>query len=119
MLRPIPSRILRSTAEVRVCTGADLYQNQAFEGFTVEHVHLQPTDRIVKGTGNTDHQLTSILFADARHSTAFDWRGAFDSAHLRGGDVFVTVRGVEYTVLSVDALYDDSDRFHHWEIGLG
>ena len=40
------------------------------------------------------------------------------SAHEIGGDMRVVVRGVEYTVFSVDALRDDTDLFHHWEIGL-
>jgi hypothetical protein len=35
-----------------------------------------------------------------------------------GGDVKVTVRGEEYTVFSVDELRDDTDQFHHYEIGL-
>ena len=30
MLRPIPARIMRSTAMVKVCTGVDLYQNQTY-----------------------------------------------------------------------------------------
>jgi hypothetical protein len=35
-----------------------------------------------------------------------------------GGDVKVIVRGQEYTVFTVDELRDDTDMFHHWEIGL-
>jgi hypothetical protein len=30
----------------------------------------------------------------------------------------VVVRGVEYTVVTVDGLRDDDDRLHHWEIGV-
>jgi hypothetical protein len=30
----------------------------------------------------------------------------------------VVVRGEEYTVFSVDELRDDTDNFHHYEIGL-
>jgi hypothetical protein len=30
----------------------------------------------------------------------------------------VIVRGQEYTVLSVDALRDDTDNLHHYEVGL-
>ena len=118
MLRPIPSKILRSTATVKVCTAVDVYQNQTYATYTVEHVHLQPTDRIVKSKDNTDHQLSSLLFVDGRHSTPFDWRGRLEAAHSIGGDVRVIIRGVEYTVVSVDALRDDTDHFHHWEIGL-
>ena len=119
MLRPIPSSVLRTTATVKVCSGTDIYQNQTFTTYTVKHVHLQPTERIVKTSGNTDRQLASLLFVDARRSKpSLDWYALLKSAHDAGGDVFVTVRGVEYTVETVDGLRDDTDRLHHWEIGL-
>lgn len=119
MLKPIPSRILRSTATVEVCSGTDIYQHQTYETYTVQHVHLQPTERIAKSPDNTDLQLTSILFVDAKHSTPpLDWRGLLQQAHNNGGDMRVTVRGVTYTVAACDGLRDDTDRLHHWEIGL-
>jgi hypothetical protein len=34
------------------------------------------------------------------------------------GDIKVTVRGIEYTVFTVDELMDDTDCFHHYEISL-
>ena len=118
MLKPIPAKILRSTATVTACTGVDRYQNQTVETYTVNHVHLQPTNEIRKTVSNTNVTLRSILFADRKHSTPLDWWGLFETATAIGGDVKVTVRGVEYTVFSVDELRDDTDCFHHWEIGL-
>ena len=120
MLKPIPARILRSTALVKVCTGVDMYQNQVYgQQYTVNHVHLQPTERIVKTNTNTDQQLSSILFVDLRHSSpALNWAQLLKSAHDKGGDVRVIVRGFEYTVAMADLLRDDTDRPHHWEISL-
>ena len=119
MLRPIPARIMRSTATVRACTGIDQYQNQTFAEYTVKNVHVQPTNEIRKTAENTDCTLRSILFVDRKHSTpTLDWWALFDTAHTLGGDVKVTIRGVEYTVFSVDELRDDTDQFHHWEVGL-
>ena len=120
MLRPIPSKILRSTALVKVCTDTDVYQNPVYgEQYTVNHVHLQPTDRIVKTKDNTDQQLSSTLFVDERHSTPqLDWKQLLDKAHEKGGDLRVIVRNAEYTVVTVDELRDDTDRRHHWEVGL-
>ena len=118
MLRPIPSRIMRSTATVLVCTGTDLYQNQIYDEYTVHRVHIQPTAEIRKSTTNTDEMLTSILFVDARISSPqLDWWKLLSDAHAVGGDMRVIVRGREYTVLSVDELRDDTDRLHHWEVG--
>ena len=119
MLKPIPARIMRSTAQIKACVGVDRYQNPVYEDYTVTHVHIQPTNEIRKTPDNTDCTLRSILFVDGKHSTpALDWCGLFNAAHSIGGDVKVIVRGVEYTVFSVDELRDDTDCFHHWEIGL-
>ena len=118
MLRPIPARILRTTATVQACTALDKYQNQTYTTYTVKKVHLQPTNEIRKSPNNTDCALRSILFADGKHSTPLDWWSLFNTAHELGGDVKVIVREQEYTVFTVDELRDDTDLFHHWEIGL-
>ena len=119
MLKPIPAKILKSTATVKVCTGVDMYQKQTFEEYTVKRVHLQPTNEIRKTQSNTDIVLRSILFVDARISTpALDWLSMLHTAHNLQGDMKVIVRGEEYTVLSVDELRDDTDGIHHWEVGL-
>ena len=119
MLRPIPARILRSTATVKVCSGTDMYQNQTYDTYTVNRVHLQPEERIIKGIDNTDQHLNGTLFVDLRHSTpALDWRALLQQAHDNGGDMRVIVRNIEYTVISADGLRDDTDRLHHWEIGV-
>ena len=119
MLRPIPAKIMRSTATVKACTGLDRYQNQTYAEYSVTKVHIQPTNEIRKTADNTDCNLRSILFVDKKHSTpTLDWWSLFNTAHQVGGDVKVIIRGVEYTVFTVDELRDDTDCFHHWEIGL-
>lgn len=119
MLRPIPSRILKSTATVKVCSGVDMYQNQTYTEYTVSKVHLQPTNEIRKTQDNTDCVLRSVLFVDARVSTPFlDWCSLLQTAHVNQGDMRVIVRGEQYTVMTVDALRDDTDNLHHFEVGL-
>lgn len=118
MLSPIPARILRSTATVTVCTGVDMYQNQTFDTYTVNRVHLQPSSDIRKDRTNTEQQLRATLFVDAKLSTPhLDWGELLRAAHAAGGDMRVTVRGVEYTVLIVDELREASDQLHHYEMG--
>lgn len=120
MLKPIPEKILQSVATVTVCTGVDRYQNQTVDTYTVKKVHLQPTNEIRKATDNTAINLRSLLFVDARISKPhLDWAVLFQTAQEAKGDMKITVRGVEYTVISVDELRDDEDRLHHYEIGLG
>ena len=110
---------MRSTATVKACTGVDFYQKQTYTEYTVKHVHLQPTNELRKTAVNTSNVLKAILFVDNKHSSpSLDWNALFLTAQEKAGDIKVTVRGIEYTVFSVDELRDDTDMFHHWEIGL-
>ena len=119
MLRPIPYRILKSTATIKACTGLDRYQNQIYTEHTVQRVHLQPTNEVRKTKDNTDCVLRSVLFVDCRYSRpVLDYFQLFNTAHGMGGDVRVIVNGETYTVQTVDCLYDDTNKIHHWEIGL-
>ena len=119
MLKPIPAQILKSTATVKVCTGVDRYQKQTYTETTVKRVHLQPTNEIRKTETNTDCTLRAILFVDCRISTPrLDWCGLLRAAHDASGDMRVIVREVEYTVMGVDELRDDTDQLHHWEVAL-
>ena len=119
MLKPIPAKILKSAATVKVCNGVDRYQNQTYTEYAVKRVHLQPTNDIRKTQDNTEINLRSILFVDARISTPkLDWCALLQTAQALPGDVRVVVRGVEYTVIDVDELRDDTDTIHHWEISL-
>lgn len=119
MLKPIPAKIMRTTITVHACTGTDRYQKPTYTDYTVKKVHLQPTNEIRKTADNTDCVLRSILFVDKQHSTpSLDWNELVNVAHAKAGDVKVVCRGETYTVFTVDALRDDSDCFHHWEIGL-
>ena len=118
-LRPIPSKILKSSATVNVCSGVDFYQNPTFTTYSVTRVHLQPTNEIRKTLDNTDCTLRAILFVDARISKPLlDWCALLKTAHDNKGDMKATIRGVEYTVMGVDELRDDTDNIHHWEVSL-
>ena len=118
-MRPIPAKIMRSTATVKCCTGIDRYQNPAYETYTVKKVHLQPTNELKKTAVNTSNVMRAVLFVDRRHSTPnLDWMNLFKTAQEIPGDIKVIVRGIEYTVFTVDELMDDTDCFHHYEISL-
>ena len=119
MSKPIPSKILKSTATVKVCNGTDLYQKQTYDEYTVSRVHLQPSNEVRKTADNTEVVLRSILFVDAHTSTpALDWFALLMTAHSNRGDMRVIVRDWEYTVIGVDELRDDDDQLHHWEVAL-
>ena len=119
MLKPIPAKILKTSATLKVCSGVDRYQNQTYTDYAVKRVHLQPTNEIRKTQDNTDCTLRAILFVDARISTpALDWCALLQAAHTVDGDMRIIIRGTEYTVIGVDELRDDTDNLHHWEVSL-
>ena len=125
MLRPTPARIMRGVVTVKVCNGTDRYQTQTYDTYTVERVHVQPTNEIRKTENNTDCTLRGILFVDAHTSTpSIDWYKLLQDAHAKQGDMRVTVTDAngnvigEFTVIGCDALRDDTDVLHHWEVAL-
>lgn len=118
-MRPIPPRILRTTVTVRTVTGLNLYQKPEYAETTVSRVHVQSTNELRRTAENTDVALRSLLFADARISKpALDYGALFRESAKIGAPMQVVACGETYTVVSVDRLKSDTDRMHHWEIGL-
>lgn len=126
MLGTIPRRIMRSTAAFSVPTEFDRYQNPGKpDSYTVHNVHLQADNSTHRTAQNTEVVLRGKLFIDGRYSSpALDYEALQASAHAAGGVMTVTVTNKHgdpsgpYTVVTVDALPDDEDNLHHWELGL-
>ena len=126
MLSPIPHRILRDTAEFSIPSGFDRYQKPLTPTtYTVSNVHIQADNSTHKTAQNTEVTLRGVLFVDARYSAPkLDYEALQEAAQAVGGVMTVTVTdkrgGVTgpYTVLVIDALPDDEDNLHHYELGL-
>ena len=126
MLGTIPRRIMRSTAAFSVPTEFDRYQNPGKpDSYTVHNVHLQADNSTHRTAQNTEVVLRGKLFIDGRYSSpALDYEALQASAHAAGGVMTVTVTNKHgdpsgpYAVVTVDALPDDEDNLHHWELGL-
>ena len=111
--------LMKETALVEVCRGTDDYQNQMYDEYTVDHVCLQPTQDVVKTTTNTEVQLVSRLFVDGKRSQpALNWGKLLRHAHEIGGDMYVTIREVRYTVVNCGEYRNGWNILHHWEVGL-
>ena len=125
MLRPIPRQMLRSTLTLYVPTGFDRYQKPTNETYTVKNVHIQADNITRHTTENTEVTLKGILFIDQHYSTpTLDYEALQASVQAAGGVMTCKVtdkRGSEtgsYTIITVDALPDDEDNIHHYELGL-
>lgn len=126
MLSPIPSRMLHDTVVFKVVTGMDRYQEKTYEEYTVNNVHLQSSNDVIKRANDTEVQLKGVLFVDARRSTPVLDLYALQQASLEAGD---TMRAIvydasgaqtgDYAVLVVDDLPNvPANSRHHWELGL-
>jgi hypothetical protein len=118
--------MLHDTAVFKVVTGMDRYQNKEYEEYTVNNVHLQSSNDVVKGADNTEVQLKGVLFIDARRSLPALDIYAMQNQSLEAGDtmrcVVYDVNGAEvgdYAVLIVDDLPNvPATTRHHWELSL-
>lgn len=125
-LSPIPARMLHDTVTFKVVKGIDRYQNKEYDEYTVNNVHLQSSNDVVKKDLDTEVQLKGVLFVDARRSLPVLDLYALQKESLLNGD---TMRAIvtdasgnetgDYAVLIVDDLPDvPANRRHHWELGL-
>ena len=126
MLSPIPNALLVDVMTLSVCTGVDAWQNEKWETFTVNNVHLQNTNEVRKSRENTEVVLRSILFVDCRRSTPqLDYGALAAQSEDAGKPMRCTVTDAQgnkqgdFEILTVD-LVDDvpATRIHHIELGL-
>ena len=120
MLRPIPSRILKHTVTLQTCTGVDMWQSPTWEQTTLTRVCMQPSNETKKSKDNTEVVLRGVCFVDARRSTpaGIDLDAMQNQSEANGQPMTLLFNGSQYTVLTVDTLYDDTGILHHTELGL-
>ena len=125
MFTPIPRRILRDTMTLYVPTGFDRYQKPTNTVYTVQNVHCQSDNRTVKSQLNTEVTLSGTIFVDMRFShPKLDYDALQEAAQAAGGTMTCTIRNKAgktskmYTIQVVDALTDDEDNLHHYELGV-
>ena len=120
MLRPIPARILTHSATLKQCTGIDVWEAPTYTDTELTHICVQPSHETRMDNTNTEVALTSVAFIDARLSTprGFDFQAAQDASEANGAPLALIYGGRHYTVLTVDALCDDTGAYHHTELGL-
>ncbi len=108
---PLPRRLMRQTAVVRVPKEGSPYGGEFEEPVTIERVRFEASASIRR----TDYQLQApvkgTLFIDPKAS-----RGGF--AIPAGSLVSVDGEVSEATVHDCETIRDGSGRVHHWEVAL-
>lgn len=120
MIKPIPAKILTHSAVLEVCTGLDRWQERTYTEVALQHICVQPMHETRMTKDNTEVALTSVAFVDARVSSpaGYDFQAAQDTSESNGAPLALVYNGRQYTVLTVDALVDDTGAYHHTELGL-
>lgn len=109
-MRPIPKNMLIHTCSVSAVTGEDAWGNRTIsEAVTLTNIRIDTAKSVVITKDNRQLQLTAVLFYDCRNSLPLD--------HVFEIENVVSFGGREYTVKSVEPLYDGS-KLHHYEVGL-
>lgn len=120
MLQPIPSRILKHTVTLQHCTGVDMWQAPTWDQTTLSRVCMQPSNETKKAKDNTEVVLRGVCFVDARRSSpaGIDLDALQKQSESNGWPMTLLFDGNQYTILTVDTLYDDTGILHHTELGL-
>ena len=120
MLKPIPAKILTHSATLDVCSGIDRWQERTYTEVALSRICIQPMHDTRMTKDNTEVALSSVAFIDARLSSpaGYDFQTAQDTSEANGAPLALVCNGRQYTVLTVDALVDDTGAYHHTELGL-
>lgn len=125
MLRPIPSKLLRDSMTLNVCTGVDAWQKPAWQPYEVQNVHIQNTNEAKKTSDNTEVVLRAVIFVDTVRSTpALNYEALCRQSQAAGKPMRATVQDANgndlgnFEILTVDPVPDVPDtRVHHIELG--
>lgn len=126
VLRPIPSTLLKDSAQILVCTGVDAWQNPTWQTYDVSNVHLQNTNEVKKTKDNTEVVLRSVLFIDCVRSVPqLNYNALVIQSEAAGRSMRAIVsdslgnESGNFEIITVDLVPDiPSTRVHHIELGL-
>lgn len=109
-MRSIPKRLLIHSATIKSIETEDRWGNvTTTPPVDLKFIRLEPTKTIVKDSQNNDIQLSTLLFYDCKNSVPKNVEFAKDT--------LITINGVDHTIKTVEALYDER-KLHHYEVGL-
>lgn len=109
-VRAIPRKLLCHSVIHRWGKTTDSWGSESWENSRgLSRVRVETTTKLVQTKDNTQVQLALLVIYDSRNSTP-----AGEAFEL---DECITWLGQDYTIVSIDRLYD-FNRLHHIELGL-
>lgn len=109
-MRPIPRSMLIHSVLLVASSKTDVWQNQTDGGVTeLSYVRVDPSSKVVISKDNTELQLSSTLIYDCHNSrpTGITFKP----------EQTIKWNNQDYKIITAEPLYD-SNKLHHWELGL-
>ena len=106
---PIPKNLLIHSAMLRTVS-EDKWQSETVQTTAeLTKIRVEPSSKLVTAKDNRQVSLSAVLFFDCKNSRPCD-------VNFKHGQKIV-FQGTEYTIETIEKLYDNS-RLHHYELGL-
>ena len=121
MIPPIPKKLLPHSAELVTKFDSDKWGNSSENNnIVLEHIRIEPSEKIISESSGTKIQLSATLFFDLRNSSpSADFALKGDIVGGKTVDIQqVIFGGRSFTVKTIETHYADSKNIHHYEIGL-
>ncbi len=122
MISQIPKKLLIHSAELITKFDPDKWGNSAEEEkIFLRNVRIEYSEKSSTDNYGTDHELAATLFFDCKNSSPKDAKFALKSDILNGKTVNIQqikFGGKRFTVKTIEPLYADSEKIHHYEVGL-
>jgi hypothetical protein len=110
-MKPIPKKLLIHTVIHKTGKSVDEWENPTWAtSTTISHVRVESTRKLVLNKTNQEVQLSLLLFHDLKNS--------FPAAESYALGDAITFDGTDYTITTIDKLYNTNQQAHHLELGL-
>lgn len=105
----IPKNLLIHSAVLQSVT-EDKWQSETTENIAeLKKIRIDPSSKLVTSKDNRQITLSAVLFFDCKNSRPYDI--SFEHGQK------IVFQGTEYTIETIEKLYDNS-KLHHYELGL-
>ena len=109
-MRSIPKKLLIHDAVHAVSTDSDRWGTEILVNRQkIDHIRIEPTEKIIRDKNNAEVQLAATLFYDCRNSRPKGMAFAVDD--------IILVNEEMYKVQVCEPIYD-AKKLHHLELGL-
>ncbi len=122
MIPPIPKNLLIHSATLITEFDPDKWGNSTEQvSEALEKIRIEPSSEIITDSFGAVLKLSAVLLFDSRNSRPQEINFALKGDIISGKTVKiqrVEFGGRLYTVASVTPLFADSQKIHHYEVGL-